>query len=208
MRATICGVLLGLALLPIASSSAPLAASEPALGSLHGAAAPARCAEAPGSVQKLAVIVNTRDNNFNCLGVTVDATAAIRNIRFESHEFRTDPATHRPVSTGVHVKEFPLEVIASPYGAVLDGQPGHDAVILRGRIPAGAAQAALDVRYLYNGITGEFRSCRVNLDRDGDAVWHLVNARDEHVSRILVKTWALPLVGTAGIETLEGVCEG
>jgi hypothetical protein len=89
---------------------------------------------------------------------------------------------------------------------VLDGAPGRDAVLLRGPITGGVAVARLVVSYLHNGFVGEFRECNVALERDDASRWRLMDAQHNPVSRILVRTWAVPLVGTVGIETLQGVC--
>jgi hypothetical protein len=62
------------------------------------------------------------------------------------------------------------------------------------------------VTFLYNGITGESRECSITLDRRQETSWHLMNSRNQDVSLIVVKTWALPIIGTVGIETLQGIC--
>lgn len=158
------------------------------------------CHFAGPSVELLATVVNTRDTEVHCLGLDVDADRNITDLRIESHK-RGDDA-----QGDTRLKRFSLAAIGTDYGAVLDGRPGHDALILQGRIARGASQAKLVIRYLYNGITGEFRSCTVRLDKNADGEWMLLNARDRVVSRIVVKTWKIPIVGTVGIDTLEGAC--
>lgn len=163
------------------------------------------CASSTKAVQQLARIVNTRDDGFHCLGVSVDGAANIIGIRFESHAVEVEGPSRRPVLRDAGIREFALSEIASPAGAVLDGSPGHDAVILQGRIP-GAAAAHLVVKYLYNGITNEYRKCDVTLDRGERLNWRLLGTERRDVTLIVVKTWALPIIGTVGIETLEGLC--
>lgn len=155
-----------------------------------------------GSVQLLAKIFNTRDRNVECLGVTVDG-GAIKALRVENHRFA-------PGNGGdVKVEEFSVAEIESRHGAVLDGTPGHDAVIVQGRVSPSGGSADLVTRYLYNGLTGEYHSCRIKLDRDGGEAafaWRLVNRYNETVSRIVVRTRHVPVLGTIGIESLDGAC--
>ncbi len=166
----------------------------------------AASAETTPEIQLLARIVNTRDNNYHLLGVMLDGKANITGLRFETHEVDLDRASHQLTSRDIHVREFSPAAIASPHGAVLDGTPGHDAIILRGSIAPDAATAALVVSFLYNGFTGETRACRVTLTREKERDWHLLNSQDQPVSLIVVKTRALPVIGTVGIETLQGIC--
>ena len=51
------------------------------------------------------------------------------------------------------------------------------------------------MRYLENGITGRW-----------DRHWQVENALHEQVPEVLVRAWSLPVIGTAGIETLDGIC--
>jgi hypothetical protein len=164
------------------------------------------CNDSPRSVQPLAKIFNTRDRNFQCLGVKVDGDA-ITALRIESH---------RLVATGdtiladhVKIDEFSVTQIASQHGAVLDGTKGHEAIIVQGRVPKGGGDLELVTSYLYNGLTGEYRSCRIKLDRRAESAgpaWRLVNQFDETVSRIVVRTRIVPVLGTIGIANLEGAC--
>jgi hypothetical protein len=154
------------------------------------------------SVRQLAQIVNSRDDAHQCLGITV-ADGAITSVRFENHVASGAVAKGVPP---VEVTDYPVALIESQHGVVLDGRAGHDAVILKGQFSPKGNSAALVIRYLYNGITGEYRQCSVSIDRSGDSGWHLWNALHQMVDKIVVRTWALPLVGTAGIATLEGAC--
>lgn len=186
-------------LIPILCAAA--AATPPA----H-AKSPARaaaCNTGSATVQQLAAIFNTRDDNFQCLGVKVDG-AVITALRVESH--RLVARGGATVSDHVEIDEFPVAQIESRQGAVLDGAKGHDAVIVQGRVPPAGGDVELVTSFLYNGLTGEYRSCRVTLDRRADAAWHLVNQYNETVSRIVVRTRNIPVLGTIGIADLEGAC--
>lgn len=156
----------------------------------------ADCRGTMAAVQPLAKVTNTYDHNYQCLGVRVDAGANVMAFRFE---------THRPDGNGTN-REFSLDEVASERGAVLDGRPGHDAVILRGRIAAHVTSAPLTVEFLRNGVTGEYRRCGVTLKRDDTNGWHLLDAQGRRESQIVVETWGLPLVGTIGIDNLRGIC--
>jgi len=164
------------------------------------------CSPASASVQQIAKITNTRDRNFHCLGVTVDRQSNITAIRFETHEVDADREDRAGASRHVKVREFAPRDIASEKGVVLDGAPGHDAVILKGNIVEGRSSDPLVVKFLYNGLTDQFRECRIALKRGGDVGWHLVNAENRRVPLVVVETWSLPLLGTVGIKTLQGLC--
>lgn len=182
--------LLPLLLFPVAPKSAGAVA-----------AASAICTARPGPVHLLAEISNTRDANVDCLGVRIEGNA-ITALLVESHH-----SSGGDRSTRTRVEEFPVSQIASTHGAVLDGAQGHDAVIVRGSVSPRDGHAQLVTSYLYNGLTGEYRSCPIRIDRaDAAAAWRLVNRFNETVSHIVVRTRSIPLLGTIGIDDLEGVC--
>ena len=189
--------LLGLFVAPLASAAS--------LDVLARSIEDRACAARTATLHPLAVVRNTRDRDFSCLGLIVDAGAMPVALRFEVHHGRPAAGDRRP-SPQIEVKEFDRALIASSKGAVLDGQPGHDAVILQGALPGRAGAAPLAVRYLYNGITGEWRQCRITLRLGAERRWRLENALHETVPEVLVRTWSLPVLGTAGIATLDGIC--
>ena len=154
------------------------------------------CRGRSAGVQPLATVTNTYDRDYHCLGVRVDAAADVTAIRFESHH-----ADGRDTS-----REFSPDEVASDRGAVLDGRPGHDAVILRGRIGTRTASTPLMLEFLRNGLTGEYRRCALTLARDTANAWHLLDARGRQEDRIVVETWGLPVIGTLGIANVRGVC--
>ena len=156
------------------------------------------CETASPELQPLAKVVNTRDTTYHCLGVSVDARAEITAIRFE---------THAAAETGVaRVRSFSPDEIARTQGVVLDGTPGHDAVILQGDIVPGQPSTTLHLKFLHNGITGEFYQCAVMLDHAEGTPWRLKNAPPGGFPLVVVRTWAVPLFGTVGIDTVEGIC--
>lgn len=159
------------------------------------------CDATGGSVQQLAEVFNTRDHNFQCLGVKVDGNA-FRGLRVENHRL---VETGDAPAENVSVDEFPVAEIESRHGAVLEGADGHDALIVQGSASSPDGDVELVTRYLYNGLTGEYRSCRIKLDHSAPA-WRLINQFNETVSRIVVKTRHVPVLGTIGIAALEGAC--
>ncbi|HEX4367058.1 MAG TPA: hypothetical protein VH023_09525 [Rhodopila sp.] len=178
-----------------------------ASGGANAPALPGRpsetCAKSTASFTQLAMIDNETDGSFQCLGVAVD-NGAIKAIRVETHRFAS-PARHKDTER-VTVQDYPNAVIESTHGAVLDGVPGHDAIILRGHFSRTSGRLELVTTFLYNGFTSEYRSCQITLDHSPDGGWHLVNGRDQTVSHIMVKTREIPLIGTFGIANLEGAC--
>lgn len=147
------------------------------------------CKIASVSVQPLAEIKNTRDDNYNCLSVSIDGHA-ITALRVEAHSFTTD--AHRAAIELIKIMTFSVSQIESSQGAVLEGVPGHEAIILRGNFSSGSGEAQLVTSYLYNGII--------------DATWRLVDRFERPISHITIRTRRIPLLGTVGIANLDGAC--
>jgi len=161
------------------------------------------CADSTTSIKQLATIDNNRDGSFQCLGLSMEGDT-VKGIRLETHRF---------VPTGAHTgaeqvktAEFSMAVVESRRGAVLDGVPGYDAIILQGHFTTPSGMATLVTSYLYNGFTGEYRSCQMTLARAPDASWRLVDRFDRTVSHIVVRTREMPLIGAFGIANLDGAC--
>lgn len=161
------------------------------------------CKIASVSVQPLAEIKNTRDDNYNCLSVSIDGHA-ITALRVEAHSFTTD--AHRAAIELIKIMTFSVSQIESSQGAVLEGVPGHEAIILRGNFSSGSGEAQLVTSYLYNGIIGEYRSCAFKIERGADATWRLVDRFERPISHITIRTRRIPLLGTVGIANLDGAC--
>ena len=158
------------------------------------------CARSTDTVKQLAVIENPSEGSFQCLGLSLQ-NDTVKAIRLETHSVASPPNAERVV-----VEEFPAAVVESNRGAVLDGVPGHDAIILQGNLSTPSTKKQLVTSYLYNGFTGEYRSCQIALDRAPDVGWRLVNRFDQTISHIIVKTRQMPLIGDFGIESLDGAC--
>ena len=176
-------------------------------GAEHPAVAPARpnqtCTDSTHSIRQLAVIDHTSDGGFQCLGVFVEGDT-VRAIRLERHSFTS--ATGQSGPEQIKVVEFPPTIVDSLHGAVIDGVPGHDAIILRGHFSAQPGEGKLEISFLYNGITGEYRTCEIALYRTPNTGWRLVNRFDQTISLIGVRIRQLPMIGVIGIANLEGAC--
>ena len=133
----------GIAALALAGSSF-LAATVPG----EAIAAPVRldrtCSHSTNSMQQLATIDNAADAKFQCLGLFLQG-GQVTAIRLETHGFASNDRS--AAVEQVNVAEFPLAVIESNHGAVLDGVPGHDAIILRGHFSQPTRKAELGTVY-------------------------------------------------------------
>jgi hypothetical protein len=171
------------------------------------AAVPSRqdqiCVNSDKSTRQLATIESTGDSSFQCLSLSLDGDT-VKALRVETHRFAS--SERRPDTEHVEFAEFPVAVIESSHGAVLDGIPGHDAVILQGHFSTPPRSAMLVTSYLYNGFTGEYRSCQISLDRGPDTGWRLRNGFAQTVSHIVIRTREIPLLGMFGIASLDGAC--
>jgi hypothetical protein len=161
------------------------------------------CAASTASLKQLATIDNNRDGSFQCLGLSMAGDTA-KGIRLETHSFLS--TGDHTESEQVKIAEFSMAVVESSHGAVLDGVPGHDAIILQGHFSTPSGMATLVTSYLYNGFTGEYRSCRMTLVQAPDASWRLVDRFGRTVSHIVVRTREIPLIGAFGIANLDGAC--
>jgi hypothetical protein len=161
------------------------------------------CARSTKLLKQLVMIDNASDGSYQCLGVALDGDT-VKAIRVETHSFAS--SARQKASERVKIEDFPQAVIESSHGAVLDGVPGHDAIILRGHIAPSSGRSQLVTTFLYNGFTSEYHSCQITLDRAPDTGWRLVNSLDQPISHIMVKTREIPLIGMFGIATLEGAC--
>jgi hypothetical protein len=161
------------------------------------------CTRSTRSIRQLAMIDHTSDGGFQCLGVSVEGDT-VKAIRLERHVFAS--AVGQPAAEQIKIVEFPATILDSLRGAVIDGIPGHDAIVLRGHFSAPPDKGEFEISYLYNGLTGEYHRCQIELDRTPNTGWRLVNRLDQTISLIMVKLRQIPVIGTVGIDNLEGAC--
>lgn len=133
------------------------------------------------ATQSLLRIGNDRDHMTSELGIQTDANGTIQKFIYV---------------TAVGQKTFSAAQIAK--GAVLEAEQGVNALTLLGNVSTGR----LAIKYVYNGLSGDFRTCNMNLTRSPKGDWAMVNA---YTGKALLSakliTWGL------GIETLKGLCE-
>ena len=138
-------------------------------------------------------------NGAAVVGMVVEGET-IKAIRLERHSFTAG----RPDSELIKVVQYPVTSLDTHQGAVIDGVPGHDAIVLRGDLSGPPGK--LEISYLYNGLTGEYHTCKMGLDRSSNTGWRLVNRLDQTISMIGVRIRQIPVIGTVGIANLEGAC--
>jgi hypothetical protein len=158
------------------------------------------CSNSTHSMRQLAMIDHTSDGGFQCLGVSVEGDT-VQAIRLERHSFNPDTGIEQ-----IKIVEYPTTTVDSRRGAVIDGVPGHDAIVLRGHFSHPSGTGKLEISYLFNGITGEFRTCQMALGRTANAGWRLVNRLEQPISLIGVRIREVPVIGVVGIANLEGAC--
>jgi hypothetical protein len=180
----------------------------PAMGQESPALALSRpdhvCTNITNSTKQLAMIDSTGDDSFQCLGLSVEG-GTVKAIRLETHGIAS--ASRHMDSQQFETTEFPRAVMESRRGAVLDGRPGHDAIVLRGHFPTIPGNMELVISYLYNGITNEYRSCPLSLRWAPDRGWRLANGFGQTVFHIDIITRSVPIVGIIGIANLAGACD-
>ncbi len=196
--------MLALAMLALALAGTPAMAGTVPDNPAAAPAPPNRaCSTSTPQTMQLAVIDTVGDSQFQCLGISLDGDT-VKAIRLETHRFPAGDA--KPDQAEIKIEEFPEAVTTSSRGAVLDGVPGHDAIVLRGQISAPTGESALVFSYLYNGITGDYHNCRITLEHTAGTGWRLVNRLDQTVAHIVIVTRQVPMVGVFGIANLEGAC--
>jgi hypothetical protein len=161
------------------------------------------CTSFTTATKQLAMIDSAGDDSFQCLGLSLEGDT-VTAIRLETHGIASG-GQHSDLQP-MKIVEFPEAVMESRRGAVLDGRPGYDAIVLRGHLPTAPGNVGLAISWLYNGITGEYRDCKLTLHWASDTGWRLTDSFDKVVSHIDIVTRSIPVVGIIGIANLEGAC--
>jgi hypothetical protein len=157
------------------------------------------CARSTDTVKQLAVIENSAEGTFQCLGLSLEG-GTVRAIRLETHSY-TSPPGH-PDAGAWSSRIFLRSRQPVRFWTAFRPRAYH----LQGNLSTPFRKKRLVTSYLYNGFTGEYRSCEIALDRVPDAGWRLVNRFDQTISHIVVKTRQMPLIGDFGIASLDGAC--
>jgi hypothetical protein len=133
------------------------------------------------ATQTILNLGNDRDSNVTQLGVQADPSGALQKFTYTTHQ---------------GTKTFAPDDLAT--GAVLEEQQGVQALILTGQVSLGK----LAMKYVYNGLSKEYRSCNMTLTRSSKGDWALTNAYTGAALRnAKIITWSL------GISTLQGLCQ-
>jgi hypothetical protein len=144
------------------------------------------------TLDQLATVSNDRNADVSMLSLEVENNGTVDGLYFSTKHADTGQTTHT---------EFPLSQIQSADGVVLDGDATHKVFILQGTIDAQKGSGLLTVKYLANGLTGEYQQCGgIKLQRAQDQKWSLFNYKNQPLTKIEVVTWAL------GISTVQNVC--
>jgi hypothetical protein len=98
-------------------------------------------------------------------------------------------------------KSFPVAQLTTADGVVLEEERGVKALSLHGKVNSQSGQSSLYIRFVANGLTGEFKTCAMRAVRNPKGVWQLLDFRSlKPITQAKMLTWAL------GIQTIEGIC--
>ena len=137
---------------------------------------------------KLISVYNDRNTGYSDLELVVDGQGVPQGIKWVPHE-----------KFVAAEKSFTLAQLAA--GAVLEEQQGIKALTLTGRLDLAAAQGRWALKYIANGLSGEYKSCDMVVKRTPQGDWAVMNATTGAiVQKAKIITWSL------GIKTIEGIC--
>jgi hypothetical protein len=134
-------------------------------------------------------ITNQEDKKISNFSVEVDEHLDI--ITFSKTSFLKDKQVEKVV--------FPGEL--SYAGEVLEVRKGRDVVILRGLNVDTQNGGAIEIDFLYNGITGSRGKMALELDRTSDS-WQLTK-EGKIVTHLHLITNSKPFVGSVGIKRIQ-----
>ncbi|HQU17370.1 MAG: hypothetical protein B7Z66_09235 [Chromatiales bacterium 21-64-14] len=151
---------------------------------------------APTQTLQIASIANDHDSSVSNLGLTIAADGHVLGISIVTNY----PNPNGPAR--IVRRAYPLQRLEDAQGIVLTHQRGLDFITLRGRIDQKSDRGNLVIRYLSNAIFRTYHQCRIELQRDNQGGWHLVDPHNgKTVPRLYVKTWML------GISTIDPLCQ-
>jgi hypothetical protein len=144
-------------------------------------------------LQDIATITNSRDASSAVLSIILGPKDEVLGVY--------DVYSMNDGSGEVTRRVLTLSQIASSNGASLYEENGLTIFILQGSLDASGGSASLEIRYLANGLTRNYDSCRINAKRSPQGTWSLINAYDGRVvTEARARAWKL------GIKTIENVC--
>jgi hypothetical protein len=139
---------------------------------------------------KLVTILNDQNAVTDDLDLTLNAQGVVQGVAYIADDAGTKTED-----------DFTLADLASTNGAVLVAQQGVNALLLTGTVDSTKGTGALVIHYIYNGLTGVYDSCNMNLVRNTAGTWILMNAyTNQPVTSAKIVTYSI------GIKTIQGIC--
>jgi hypothetical protein len=135
-------------------------------------------------------LANDRGPGVNQVGLIVDGG----KVSALSYQTQDDKGK-------VENKTFPIAALGTADGAVLEEGQGVKALAVLGSIDSAAGVGQVTFRYIYNGLTGRYKTCPADLKRSSAGDWTLFNhTTGTPIIGAKMITWSL------GIDTLQGIC--
>ncbi len=142
-------------------------------------------------IDRLVAMSNDRDTFINDISFVTDNKGVVLNLLYVTREGGKVTAQ----------KSFSVLQLSEADGAVLEEERGVKAVSLHGKVNSQTGQSSLFIRFVANGMTGEFKTCAMQAVRNAQGIWQLLNARSlKPITQAKMLTWAL------GFRTIEGIC--
>ncbi len=135
---------------------------------------------------KLVTISNDRDASTADLTVVENADGTPSALEWVNR------SADRPAR-----KTFRLNQVAQ--GVVLEEQQGIQALSLQGNIDRNG-KGELTFRYVANGMSGKYATCKTNVKRTSGGDYALTNSAGGSAQNAKIITWSF------GIETIQGIC--
>lgn len=142
--------------------------------------------------QLLVEITNDRDRDVSNMALMIDPSAKVSGLYTETE------------SSGDVVENniYPLKELQSSKGVLVEEYDGREVIRMQGKVDESKGKAELKIRYLSNGLWGNYKVCKLAAERDGNGQWQAYNPETGRaVRQVHVVTYAL------GIEKLQGACD-
>ena len=146
-------------------------------------------AEMDAAGSRIVSIYNDRGANYNDLEVVLDASGAVTGAKYVGHG-----------DGAAAPKSFTNSQISS--GAVLEEQQGVKALILLGKVDSATGQGKWTIKFIANGLSGDYKSCDLKVQRTPQGDWLGINAyTGAALDKAKIITWSM------GIATIQGICQ-
>lgn len=142
--------------------------------------------------QPLVEITNDRDRAISNMALMIDAEERVTGLY-------TETETPRGIDEN---NIYPLKELQSSKGIVVEERDGRDVIRLQGKVDDERGRAQLTIRYLTNGLFGQYKLCKLVAKRDTSGQWQAENPETgRSVRRVHIVTHSL------GIKRLQGACD-